>query len=99
MASMPCDIRTSKMILLSLLLGISATMIDIAGILIYQKPFFVHEERREDIESFMHNLVEYDEQRYNDFLLRQQIFSDWRYEFFIPFEEEFYRRISASEES
>ena len=47
----------------------------------------------------MHNMIEYDEQRYNDFLLRQQIFSDWRYEFFIPFEEEFYRRITAYSEN
>lgn len=42
MVSMPCNIRLSKMILYSLELGITSTMVDIAAILLTQKPFFVH---------------------------------------------------------
>lgn len=50
MVTMPCNIRISKMILLSLEIGIAPTMIDIAAILLTQKTFFVHEEKRYNIE-------------------------------------------------
>lgn len=82
---MPCNIRISKMILLSLQLGIAPTMIDISAILMTQKGFFVHEEKRTDIEEFMHSLVGYDRGDYNDFLLRQRLFSHWRNKFFQGF--------------
>ena len=36
----------------------------------------------------MHSLIGYDEGRYNDFLLRQKIFSHWRRKFFMSFYEE-----------
>lgn len=50
MVTMPCNIRISKMILLSLEIGIAPTIIDIAAILLTQKTFFVHEEKRYNIE-------------------------------------------------
>ena len=37
------------------------------------------------MQSFIHHLVDYDEENYNDFLLHQQIFSHWRELYFLPF--------------
>ena len=85
MVAMPCDLRVSKMILLSLEIGIPETMVDIAGILMGQKTFFQHEEKRQNIESWMHHMVDYDEGYFNDFLLRQKLFAQWRHLFFMDF--------------
>jgi HrpA-like RNA helicase len=46
MVAMPCSIRISKMILLSMEVGIASTMVDVAAILLTQKSFFIHEEKR-----------------------------------------------------
>lgn len=78
MVTMPCNIRISKMILHSLQFGITSTIVDIAAILLTQKTFFVHEEKRSNIEEWMHSIVGYDRGDYNDFLLRQRMFSHWR---------------------
>ena len=63
-------------------LGIDLIVIDIASIMICQRSFFVAEEKRENIETFMHNLVDYDNGLCNDFYLQQVIFDEWRIEFF-----------------
>jgi HrpA-like RNA helicase len=42
MVAMPCSIRISKMIILSIEVGIVRTMVDVAAILLTQKSFFVH---------------------------------------------------------
>lgn len=42
MVTMPCNIRISKMVLTSIHYGIASTMVDIAAILLTQKPFFQH---------------------------------------------------------
>jgi HrpA-like RNA helicase len=60
MVAMPCSIRISKMIILSMEVGIVSTMVDVAAILLTQKSFFIHEEKRENIEEFMHSMVGYD---------------------------------------
>lgn len=52
------------------------------------KKFFVHEEKIINIEDFMHNMVDYDGGRFNDFYLRHKIFTDWKKSFFHPFQEE-----------
>lgn len=49
MVTMPCSIRISKMILLALQLGIGEVVVDIAAILLTQKSFFVHEEKRSNL--------------------------------------------------
>lgn len=72
------------MILQSLELGISSVIVDISAILLTQKQFFQHEEKRLNIEEFMHSIVGYDRGNYNDFLLRQRLFSHWRSLFFEP---------------
>lgn len=36
----------------------------------------------------MHNMVDYDGGRFNDFYLRHKIFTDWKKSFFHPFQEE-----------
>lgn len=78
MVAMPCNIRISKMILHSLELGVTFTIVDIAAILLTQKQFFQHEEKRYSIEEWMHSIIGYDRGNYNDFLLRQRMFSHWR---------------------
>ncbi len=78
MVTMPCNIRISKMILHSLELGITSTIVDIAAILLTQKQFFQHEDKRHNIEEWMHSIVGYDRGDYNDFLMRQRMFSHWR---------------------
>ena len=75
---MPCDIRISKMILFSIILGIPHAVIDIAGILMCPRQFFLHEEKRSNIEFFMQYMVDYDRGRYNDFLLRRDLFREWK---------------------
>ena len=88
MAKMPCDIRTSKMILLSIKLGIPSTMIDIASQFCSQKDFFIMEKKRDNIEDFLHHFIKYDEGYANDYLLRLRIFNDWRQKFFDGFKHE-----------
>ena len=78
MVSMPCDLKLSKMVLFSMHLGAESVMIDIASIMMCQRNFYQPEEKREDIESFMHHLVAYDEGLCNDFYLKQIMFSEWR---------------------
>ena len=43
---MPCDMNLSKLILAGIKLRIAGSMVDIASILMCQKDFFVHEEKR-----------------------------------------------------
>ena len=82
---MPCDIRISKMILYSIILGAQHPIIDIAGILMCPRQFFLHEEKRSNIEFFMHFMVDYDRGRYNDFLLRRELFADWKSTFYLQY--------------
>lgn len=91
MVSMPCNIRISKMILRSLEMGIVSTITDIAAILLTQKSFFQHEEKRYSIEEWMHSMVGYDRGDYNDFLLRQRLFHHWRSHFFEHFMNKSYK--------
>lgn len=60
MAVMPCHLLTSKMLLLSNVLDITNVISDIAGISMSTKGFFMNEEKRENMESFLSNLVHYD---------------------------------------
>jgi hypothetical protein len=87
MVSMPCDLSISKLILMGIKLGITSVIVDIAAIIINTKGFFAHEERRHNIEEFMHSLIGYDRGYSNDYLLRQRLFSHWRDIFFLPFRE------------
>jgi len=43
MVSMPCDMQTSKMILMSIKLGIPGLVVSIASIMASTKMFFAHE--------------------------------------------------------
>lgn len=51
------------------------------------KPFFSHEEKRENIEFFMHSQVGYDKGRFNDFALRENLFNHWKSIFYEPVKE------------
>ena len=79
---MPCELRISKMMLMGLMIRIPVRIISIACILMLTKQFFLHEERRLNIEEFMHSLVGYDRAHFNDYLLRENLFSHWREEFY-----------------
>lgn len=78
MVSMPCDLQVSKMMLMGIKLGIPGQMIRIASVLMSTKPFFLHEERRYCIESYMHAIIGYDRARFNDYLLREELYSHWK---------------------
>lgn len=85
MVSMPCDLSVSKLILMGIKLGIPSIIIDIAAIILSTKSFFCHEERRFNIEEFMHSLIGYDKGDNNDYLLRQRLFDHWRSKFYVPY--------------
>lgn len=78
MVEMPCELRISKMMLMGLKVRIPVRIISIACILMLTKQFFLHEERRLNIEEFMHSLIGYDRGHFNDYLLRENLFSHWR---------------------
>ena len=48
------------------------------------KMFFAHEERRSNIEEYLHALVGYDQGMSNDFLLRQRLYDHWKEKFYYP---------------
>lgn len=58
------------MILMGLKIRIPEKIIAVASILMLTKQFFLHEERRYNIEEFMHSLVGYDRGYFNDYTLR-----------------------------
>ena len=97
MVSMPCSFEISKMILLSFQLGIEETMIDIGSIMMSTKHFFVSEERRKNIEAYLHYLIEYDRGHFNDYSLRQKLFKEWKDTFFEPFKREFDQKYKGKE--
>ena len=70
MVSMPCSFEISKMILFSFQLGIAYTMINIGSIMMAKKHFFVQEDRRRNIENFLHHFIGYDDGKFNDYSLR-----------------------------
>jgi hypothetical protein len=82
MVEMPCELRISKMILMGLKIRQPLKIISIACVLMLTKQFFLHEERRYNIEEFMHSLIGYDRGYYNDYMLRENLFSHWREEFY-----------------
>lgn len=49
------------------------------------KHFYVAEDKRKDLEKWIHNLVTYDEGNFNDYSLKQRIFAHWKENFFLPF--------------
>lgn len=78
MVEMPCELRISKMILMGLRLRIPERIISVASVLMLTKQFFLHEERRFNMEEWMHSLIGYDRGHFNDYLLRQNLFGHWR---------------------
>jgi hypothetical protein len=70
------------MILMGLRLRIPERIIAVASVLMLTKQFFLHEERRFNMEEWMHSLRGYDRGLFNDYLLRQNLFAHWREEFY-----------------
>lgn len=50
MVSMPCDLQISKMVMMGIKLRIPNLIISVASIMMSTKMFYVHEERRPNIE-------------------------------------------------
>ena len=89
MANIPCSFNISKMILLSLRLGIPNTMIDIASILMSTRKFFLPEDRREKA-SLDSIKDKYGRLQHNDFLIQKRLFYEWKRTFFFPFAKEYF---------
>lgn len=82
MGQMPCEFHISKMILCSMQLGIPNTMIDIGALIEYDKKFHTNEDKQNSFEQTIKHLIDYGEGKFNDFLLRQTMFAEWRTRFF-----------------
>lgn len=91
MANIPCSFDISKMILLSLRLGIPKTMVDIGSILMSTKKFFLSEDRRKS-DTFLTNQIKFDKGNYNDFFMKKRLFDEWKKKFFFPFAKEYLER-------
>lgn len=59
-------------------------MIDIVAIMCYKKSFFVPYEKRMNPENYIHHIINYDENGFNDFSAKQRLFADWMENFYFP---------------
>ena len=94
---MPCGIHLAKMLIVAAILGIHDQMIDIVAIMSYKKPFFVAYDKRRNPEDYVHNLIEYDENGFNDFNAKQRIFADWLSRFYFPWKKNNYKRFQVKD--
>lgn len=60
MVSMPCDLQISKLIMMGIKFRIPGLVVAVASICMATKMFYAHEERRTNIEEFLHALIGYD---------------------------------------